>query len=68
MDLEADPCQQLVSAIQTQNPLGTPEHIATFLVNTLFSAIVEAKDVSEKMTVWFKAYRYVTTHIIILRI
>ena len=64
--LENDPSQQLVSAIcLLQNPLGTPEHIATFVVNTFFGAIVGAtfgKDfstttMSEKMTVWFKAYQ-----------
>ena len=54
--------EQLVRAIQAQNPLGTSEHIAVFVVNTLFSAIVEATTVSvtavpEKMRVWFKAYR-----------
>ena len=56
--------EQLVSAI-TQNPLGTPEHIAAFVVNRLFNAIVGlafAQDtsvttVSEKMIIWFKAYR-----------
>ena len=42
--------------------LITSEHIAIFVVNTLFSAIVEATKVSvttvpEKMRVWFKAYR-----------
>ena len=55
----------LARATQTQNLLGTPEHIATFVVNTLFAAILEATNVSvttvpEKMTVWFKAYRYYT--------
>ena len=42
-----------------------PELIATFVVTTLFAAIVEATNVSvttvpEKMTVCFKAYRYYT--------
>ena len=59
LDLEGE---QLVRAIQTQNPLGISEHIAIFVVNALFSAIVEATTVSitavpEKMRVWFKAYR-----------
>ena len=60
--------QQLVSAVHltdAQNPLGTPEHIATFVVNTLFSAItgsiygldVSKATVAEKITIWFKAYR-----------
>ena len=61
MDREA-----LVSAVHlTQNPLGTPEHIAAFVVNMLFNVIVgsmftrdsSVRTVSEKMTVWFKAYR-----------
>ena len=64
--MEKEPWQQLVSAVHlTQNPLGTPEHIAAFVVNTLFNAIVgtafaqdtSVRTVSEKMTVWFKAYR-----------
>ena len=57
--------EHLAKATQTHNFLGTPECIATFVVNTLFAAIVEATNVSvttvpEKMTVWFKAYRYYT--------
>ena len=51
-----------------QNPLGTPEHIATFVVNTLFNVILGATygaaygpDVSstepKKITVWFETYR-----------
>ena len=57
--------EALAKATQTQNLLGTPEHIATFVVNTLFAAILEATNVSvttvpEKMRVWFKAYRYYT--------
>ena len=57
--------EHLAKATQTQNLLGTPECIATFVVNTLFAAIVEATNVSvttvpEKMTVWFKAYRYMS--------
>ena len=61
--VEMEPSQQLASGIHlTQNPLGTPKHIATFVVNTLFNAIVEATNqnmakVPEKMMVWFKAYR-----------
>ena len=57
--------EDLAKATQTQNLLGTPEHVATFVVNALFAAIVEANNVSvttvpEKMKVWFKAYRYYT--------
>ena len=57
--------EALAKATQTQNLLGTPELIATFVVNTLFAAILEATNASvttvpEKMTVWFKAYRYYT--------
>ena len=59
-----EPCKLLDSAIDltTQNPLGTTEHIATFVVNTLFNAILgsiyDGKEMKpEKMTVWFKAYR-----------
>ena len=59
--MEEKPCKQLLSVIHpTKNPLGTPEHIATFVVNTLFDAILGAtygRDIPEKMTVWFKAYR-----------
>ena len=62
--MEREPWQQLVWAVH-QNPLGTPEHIAAIVVNTLFNVIVGsmfAQDTSvatvpEKMTVWFKAYR-----------
>ena len=64
---EQESCQQLVSATtkQTwQNPLGTPEHIATFVVNTLFNVILGATygpDVfstePKKITVWFETYR-----------
>ena len=68
VDPEREPHHQLVSAVNltnAQNVLGTPQHIAAFVVNTLFNAIVGAtfgKDISmenmpEKMTVWFKAYR-----------
>lgn len=68
VDPEKEPHHQLISAVNltnAQNLLGTPEHIAGFVVNTLFNAIVGAtfgKDISvakvpEKMTVWFKAYR-----------
>ena len=63
VDPEMEPSQQLVNAIHlTQNPLGTPKHIATFVVNTLFNAIVEVSignmaKVPEKMMVWFKVYR-----------
>ena len=61
-DLEGE---ALAKATQTQNLLSTPKHIATLVVNTLFTAIVEATNASattvpEKMTVWFKAYRYCT--------
>ena len=71
LSLEREPSEQLVSAFnQTQNPLGTPEHIAIFVVNTLFNAILGAtygaQNVSmktevepEKLIVWFKAYRLV---------
>lgn len=57
--------EHLAKATQAQNLLGTPECIATFVVNTLFAAIVEVTNVSvttvpEKMTVWFKAYRYMS--------
>ena len=61
MDREA-----LLSAVHlTQNPLGNHEHIAAFVVNTLFNVIVgsmftqdtSVRALSEKMTVWFKAYR-----------
>ena len=62
--MEKEPCKLLVSAINRtpHNPLGTTEHIATFVVNTLFNAILgSAYDTvevfPEKMTVWFKAYR-----------
>ena len=52
MDPEGELWQQLVS-----------EHIATFVVNTLFIAIAGVTDVSvtmvpKKMTDWFKTYRY----------
>ena len=61
-DLEGE---ALAKATQTQNLLSTPKHIATLVVNTLFTAIVEATNVSvttvpDKMTVWFKAYRYMS--------
>ena len=54
--------EHLAKATKTRNLLGTPKRIATFVVNTLFAAIVEATNVSvttvpEKMKVWFKAYR-----------
>ena len=63
-----EPCHQLVSTIHLtgpQNLLGTPEHIAAFVVNTLFNAIVGVSlgqkysipTMAEKMTVWFKAFR-----------
>jgi len=61
--MEKEPIKQLLSTIHpTSNPLGTPEHIATFVVNTLFNAILGStyagKEMEpEKMTVWFKAYR-----------
>lgn len=59
--MEKEPIKQLLSTIHpTSNPLGTPEHIATFVVNTLFDGILGAtydRYVPEKMTVWFKAYR-----------
>ena len=64
---EQESCQQLVSATtkQTQqNPLGTPEHIATFVVNTLFNVILGAtygpgvsSTEPKKITVWFETYR-----------
>ena len=68
MGSQQESYQQLVSATTKQiqqNPLGTPEHIATFVVNTLFNVILGATygpDVSlttepKKMTVWFKTYR-----------
>ena len=62
--------EHLAKATQTQNLLGTSECIATFVVNTLFAAIVEATNASvttvpEKMTVWFKAYRYMSVVIYI---
>lgn len=45
-----------------QNLLITPEHLATLVVNTLFSAILGCTYcpidmVPERMTAWFKAYR-----------
>ena len=62
--MEKEPCKLLVSAINSYNPLGTTEHIATFVVNTLFNAILGSaykpmEVFPEKITVWFKAYRYV---------
>ena len=64
--MEREPWQQLGSAVHlTQYPLGTPEHIAAFVVNSLFNVIVGSMiventsmtTVPDKMTVWFKAYR-----------
>ena len=68
MDPESEPCQHLISAVHltgAQNVLGTNEHIAAFVVNTLFIAILgvafgtdaSMETIPEKMTVWFKAYR-----------
>ena len=61
--------EHLPKATQTQNLLETPEHIATFVVNTLFAAIVEATNASvttvpEKMRVWFMAYRYMRYYLV----
>ena len=71
LSVEREPSEQLVSAVnQTANPLGTPEHIAIFVVNTLFNAIlgatygaqevfVKTEVEPDKLIVWFKAYRLV---------
>ncbi len=63
--LPTSPSRQFISAVrQTQHPLGTPEHLSAFIVNTLFHALVgstygpdKLAVILEKMTVWFKAYR-----------
>ena len=64
MRQEGDPYHPLDFASRIQNLLGTPEHIAAFVVNTLFNAMgtIYSEDVSiatvpKKMMEWFKAYR-----------
>lgn len=68
MDPEREPCHHLISVVNltgAQNVLGTNEHVAAFVVNTLFTAILgvtfgtdtSIETIPEKMTVWFKTYR-----------
>ena len=62
--------EALAKVTQTQNLLGTPEHIATLVVDTLFAAIVEVSNASvatlpEKMRVWFMAYRYMRYYLVL---
>ena len=57
---ERKPSQQLANAIDpNQNSLGSLQHIAAFVVNILFNAIMGNRDatVPEKMEIWFEAYR-----------
>ena len=63
--LPSSPSHQFLAAVK-DNPgiLGTPEHLATFVIETLFSALVSsayqvdsASSTYDKLTLWFKAYR-----------
>ena len=70
---------QLMDVVQkTQHPLGTPEHLSTFVIGHLFNALVgaalgqiktpnscELVNNPEKMLMWYKAYRYVTYEYIV---
>ena len=58
--------QEFITAVRlTPHPLGTPEILSSFVVNTLFNAIVgsiygqdsSAVTVLEKTAVWFRAYQ-----------
>jgi len=58
--------QEFITAVRlTPHPLGTPEILSSFVVNTLFNAIVgsiygqdsSAVTVLEKTAVWFGAYQ-----------
>ena len=58
--------QEFIDAVHlTPHPLGTPEHLSSFVVNTLFNAIVgstyghDSSEVTvlEKTAIWFRAYR-----------
>jgi len=58
--------QEFITAVRlTPHPLGTPEHLSSFVVNTLFNAIVgsiygpDSSEVTvlEKTAIWFRAYR-----------
>ncbi len=63
--LPSSPTRQFISAVkQTQHPLGTPEDLSAFIVNTLFHALVGSSysrdslaAIMEKLGVWYKAYR-----------
>ena len=63
--LPSSPSHQFLAAVK-DNPgiLGTPEHLATFVIETLFSALVgstyqvdSTTSTRDKLKVWFKAYR-----------
>ena len=65
------PVEQLLSAVrETRHPLGSPSHLTTFVITTLFNALVAATllpsniasetQAHDKLAIWFKSYRYVS--------
>lgn len=63
--LESSPSKHLIKIVhETHQPLGTPEHFSTFIIDTLFNALVGTTygqktfgELTAKMGIWFKAYR-----------
>ncbi len=62
------PSRKLLSIVQqTQHPFGSPEHLATFVVTTLFDALAgflfanksSIVNVDANMLIWHNVYRYV---------
>ena len=59
--------EQLLNAVRlTNHPLGTPSHLSSFVINTLFNALMaaafnssDAKSTHNKLAIWFRSYRYV---------
>ena len=64
---QGSPTHQFLSVVQqTKYPLGTPVQLSAFIINTLFNALVGStygqqsqNSISDKMTIWYKAYRQV---------
>lgn len=62
----ASPSLKLLSIVQqTQHPFGSPEHLATFVVTTLFDALAgflfaneySVVNANENMLIWHNVYR-----------
>jgi len=63
---DMSPSNKLLSIVQqTQHPFGSPEHLATFVVTTLFDALVGflypsegSVNYDDNMIIWHNVFRY----------